>query len=664
MNGTQTLKTNGGHHHKITAAALLITLGIIYGDIGTSPLYVLKAIIGTSVISPELVLGGLSCVFWTLTMQTTLKYVMLTLNADNKGEGGIFSLYALVKRLKVKWLIFPAIIGGSSLLADGIITPAISVSSAVEGLRAIPSFTGINTVPIVILIIAGLFLIQQFGTDKVGKSFGPVMFIWFSMLAILGILQIQHNVGVFKALNPWYAYNLLVNTSHGFWVLGAVFLCTTGAEALYSDLGHCGKENIRVSWTFVKTTLVLNYFGQGAWLLQSTGSTLKDINPFYGIMPEWFLLPGIIISTIAAVVASQALISGSFTLINEAMRLNFWPKLKVVYPTELRGQLYIPFMNWTLLACCIGIVLLFRESANMEAAYGFAIVLAMLMTSTLLTYYMVINRYNKLFVGIIITVFLAIETAFFIAQMNKFVHGGWVTILISMILVAIMWSWYNSRNIKNRYVEYVKFRHYKKLLKDLSEDESVAKYSTHLIFMTSATHPEEIESKIIYSITQKQPKRADIYWFLHVDVVDEPYTTDYKIKVIEEGKIFRIDFVLGFRVAPRINLLFRKVVEDMVRHNEVDLTSRYESLKRNGVLGDFRFVVIQRHISPDNDFPLYERIMLDIYNVLKHISQPEEKAFGLDTSSVTIEKFPLIISPAQGINLHRLVEEDDVAPHS
>ena len=365
-------------HSKLTTGGLLISLGIIYGDIGTSPLYVMKAILGDYVISRDIVLGGISCIFWTLTLQTTLKYVIITLNADNHGEGGIFALFALVKKTKIKWLIIPAIIGGSALLADGIITPPISVSSAIEGLRLFNP--KINTVPIVIGILIGLFTIQQFGSKIVGKFFSPIMLVWFTMLGVLGFLQIMTDASVFTAINPYYGYKLLQVHPEGYFVLGAVFLCTTGAEALYSDMGHCGRKNIRISWIFVKLMLLLNYFGQGAYLINHEGKTLSEIggnvkNPFYLIMADWFMPVGIVIATMAAVIASQALISGSFTLINEAMRLNFWPKVKIKYPTELKGQLYIPSINWLLLLGCIGIVLYFEESGNMEHAYGLAIVL-------------------------------------------------------------------------------------------------------------------------------------------------------------------------------------------------------------------------------------------------------------------------------------------------
>lgn len=647
------------HGHTLSAAGLLVTLGIIFGDIGTSPLYVLKAIVGDNPINTDVVLGGISCIFWTLTLQTTLKYVVLTLRADNKGEGGIFSLYTLVKKTKVKWLMFPAVIGGSAILAEGIITPPISVSSAIEGLRMIEPLSHIRTVPIVIIIIILLFGIQQFGTKSIGKLFGPVMLVWFCTLAVLGVASLSGNWSVLKAINPYYAYELLADHPEGFWILGAVFLCTTGAEALYSDLGHCGRQNIRISWIFVKTALLLNYFGQGAWLIANEGEMLvreglPTINPFFALMPEWFLPFGIGLATIATIVASQALISGSFTLINEAIRLNFWPKVKIKYPSELKGQLYIPSVNWLLCVGCILVVLHFEESSNMEAAYGLTIILGMLMSSRLLTYFMKIKRYwAPLIWGFVVT-YLIVEISFFVAQMDKFAHGGWISLLIAVVLSSTMFIWFYARKIRNRYVEFVKLADHLPILEDLSRDLSVPKYATHLVYLTSANNREEIESKIIYSIMQKQPKRADIYWFVHVDVVDEPYRMEYKVNEFIHDDVIRIDFRLGFRVAPRVNLMFRRVVEDMVRNKEVDITSRYKSLNKNNVIGDFRFIVIEKFLSYENELPIHEKVILDIYGVLKHMSLSEEKAFGLDTSSVTVETVPLIIAPTKELNLKRV----------
>jgi KUP system potassium uptake protein len=637
--------------NKVTTGGLLITLGIIFGDIGTSPLYVLRAIIEKAVITEELVLGGVSCIFWTLTLQTTIKYVLITLRADNHGEGGIFALYALVRR-RAKWLVFPAIIGGSTILADSIITPSISVTSAVEGFTSISK--DIQIIPIVIVILAFLFFLQQFGTNILGRTFGPVMFIWFTMIALLGLYTISTNWEILKAVNPYYAAKLLYHYPHGFWLLGSVFLCTTGAEALYSDLGHCGRKNIQVAWFAVKLALLLNYFGQGAWLLNNVGQTLSGRIPFYAIMPEWFLLFGIIISTLAVIVASQALISGSFTLINEAIRLNLWPKVKINYPTVLRGQLYVPSINWFLWLGCTAVVLHFRESSLMEGAYGLSIVVTMIMTSILLCYYLYIIRTPKILLSTFILIYFSIEIAFLIALSNKFIHGGWITPMIASGLIAVMWIWYSARKIRNKYVEFVKLDGYLELLKELSHDPLVSKFSTHLVYLTTANRINEIEAKVIYSIFQKQPKRADIYWFIHVNVEDKPYTMEYKVTELVKGVAVRIDFNLGFRIEPKINLMFRCVVEDMVANKEVDITSRYESLNRKKIIGDFKFVVIEKYLSYDHELPFYEKLIINSYLLLKDISLSEEKAFGLDLSSVLVEKVPLIIQPQSSIKLRRI----------
>ncbi|WBO85904.1 KUP/HAK/KT family potassium transporter [Hymenobacter yonginensis] len=637
-------------HTAISTAGLLIALGIIYGDIGTSPLYVMKAIVPEQ-ITPMLVYGGISCVFWTLTLQTTIKYVMLTLNADNNGEGGIFSLYALVRR-RGAWLSAVAIIGGSALLADGVITPPISVSSAIEGLETV--YPNIPTVPIVIGIIAGLFLLQSFGTQIVGKAFGPIMFVWFSMLAALGVNGILDHPEILKALNPYYAYDLLVNYPGGFWLLGAVFLCTTGAEALYSDLGHCGKGNIRISWVFVKTCLVLNYMGQGGWLLAHQGEMLNKRNPFYELMPEWFLLIGIGIATIAAIIASQALITGSFTLVAEAIRLNMWPKVKLNYPTDVKGQLYVPSMNRLLLLGCIAVVLYFQKSENMEAAYGLAITLTMLMTTILLTIWLRTKRVPLPAIALFVLVYGAIEGSFLIANLIKFPHGGWVSLAIGATLMGVMYVWLRAFYIKRRLTEFVKIEPYVEALKELSNDETVSKYATHLVFMSSAERQSEIESKIIYSIFQKRPKRADIYWFVHVDTTDEPYTMEYKVTELAQDDVFRITFRLGFRVEQRINLYFRKVVEDLVRNKEVDITSRYESLSKQHVTGDFRFVVLEKFLSVENEFPWAEKLVMQAYFYIKQFIASEDKYFGLDTSSVKVEKVPLVITPVRDVALKRI----------
>jgi KUP system potassium uptake protein len=643
------------HQQKLSAGGLLVSLGIIFGDIGTSPLYVLKAIMGERQIDEFLIVGALSCIFWTLTLQTTLKYVTLVLRADNKGEGGILSLYTLVRRKqRILFIpaIIPAIIGGGTLLADGMITPPISVSSAIEGLRFFNA--EIQTIPIIIGIIAGLFIMQQFGTKKIGKAFGPLMLIWFLMLGILGAQWLYADLAVLKALNPMHGFALLTEYPEGFWLLGAVFLCTTGAEALYSDLGHCGRENVRVSWIFVKICLLLNYFGQGAWLLAHTGEVLNGRNPFFTLMPSWFLIFGIIIATSATVIASQAMLSGSFTLINEAMKLDLWPKMKVHYPTELRGQMYIPSLNWILMAGCIFIVLYFRESSSMEAAYGLAITLTLFMTTILLGKWLVFQRWPIALIIGLMFFYMTIEGAFLIANLEKFQHGGYVTLCIAGIISFIMLVWHQSREIKHKLAEYVNIDGYLPTLIQLREDKQVPKYATHLVYLTSSRKSHEIDAKIIYSIIQKQPKRADVYWFIHVEVTEEPYTMEYKVTPLVDNDVIRIDFYLGFRVPQHINVLYRMVVEDLVKKGEVDITSRYESLKTNSITGDFRFVVLEKYFSSEYAFTLWERMVLKSYFFIKKFSLSEARGFGLDTSSVTVEKVPITVSSREQYKLKRI----------
>ncbi|GAA4796622.1 KUP/HAK/KT family potassium transporter [Olivibacter ginsenosidimutans] len=637
--------------HKLNGAGLLISLGVIFGDIGTSPLYVFKAIIGDDVINADLIYGGLSCIFWTLTLQTTIKYVIITLRADNKGEGGILSLFSLVKR-RAKWLIFPAMIGAASLLADGMITPPITVSSAIEGLKIYNK--DLPTVPIVIAIISVLFIIQRFGTSVVGRLFGPLMFVWFTMMGVLGIGYLVELPGILKAINPYYAIHILITYPDALFILGAVFLCTTGAEALYSDLGHCGRSNVRISWIYVKICLLMNYFGQGVWLYQHQGTYLNDQNPFYLLMPQWFLTSGIVIATIAAIIASQAMISGSFTLISEGVRLNIWPKVRINYPSNQKGQLYVPSINTILWLGCMVVILIFRESRNMEAAYGLAINLTFVATTILMVAYLLKRHTSKYLVGLFFITYMVIELAFLAANGVKIEHGGWLTLLLASVLFSVMLSWWWARKIKNNFVRYVDIENYYPILSELTADETVPRFASQLVYLTSANFRSEIESKILYSILQKKPKRADVYWLVHVDVTDEPYTSEYKVDHLIKGKLIRIDFRLGFRVEQRISLLFRKVVEDLVKNNEVEITSRYKTLQKYHMVGDFRFVVLEKVVSRSNNLKFIQRIVMDFYNLLKHFSLSEERGFGLDSSFVTIERVPLVISETKEINIKRV----------
>jgi KUP system potassium uptake protein len=635
---------------KLSFAGFLVSIGIVFGDIGTSPLYTYTAIIGDKTITELIALGGVSAIFWTLFFQTTVKYVFITLRADNNGEGGIFSLYTLIRRYH-RWLVFPAIAGGSFLLADSIITPPISVSSAMEGLK--PHFPNIPIMPLVIGILVLLFVLQRKGTSFLGNLFGPIMMLWFTMIAILGLGELVGNFEVFKALNPYYAYRLLADYPGGFWLLGGVFLCTTGAEALYSDLGHCGRKNIQISWLYVKICLVLCYFGQAAWLLKHVGTSLTDISPFFGLVPHWFIFPAIAIATLATIIASQALISGSFTLVAEAIRLNMWPKLKIVFPSEIKGQLYIPAINWLLMFGCIAVVLFFKESKNMEAAFGLSVTLTMLMTTILLSFYLHTKKVNKAAVYALLIVFLTIEGAFLIANLKKFSHGGWVTLLLGLLIFSMMYIWYRAEEIKNKLQNFVPLEPYIPILKELSEDEKVSKYATNLIYLTSSNNSHQIEENCINSILYKQPKRADIFWFVHIEVVDEPYKMSYKTEVIAKDDIVWVTFKLGFRVAPRINLLFRMVVEEMVKNKEVSINNPYCSLDKLHIAGDFRFIVTQRFLSFENDLSFTNDFILKAYFLLKKISLPDEKEYGLDYSNVTIEQAPLILSSVKNIHLVR-----------
>lgn len=638
---------------KVTFASLLVALGIIYGDIGTSPLYTFKAIIGTKEISEMLVLGGVSCVFWTLVLQTTVKYVWLTLKADNHGEGGIFSLYSLVRRFG-KRLVIPTMIGAAALLADGMITPAISVTSAIEGLERIKGFEHIPVVPIVILVISLVFFVQRFGSHRVGKAFGPIMTIWFLLLMIMGILQIIQAPSVIRSLNPYYAYQLLTQYPHGFWILGAVFLCTTGAEALYSDLGHCGKNNIRITWGFVKLCLVINYLGQAAWLLNDAGVFLNDRNPFFEMMPEWFLLAGITIATLAAIVAAQALISGSYTLINEAMNLNFWQRVGVKQPSDTKGQIYIPSVNAILWIGCILIILYFQDSSHMEAAYGLAITLAMITTTILLSYFLLFKlHWNKFLVGIFLTIFLMIEISFFIANVVKFKEGGYITVIAGGIFFFVMYSSYFARKINNSYTKFEDLGKFSKMIVTLSNDIEIPKYATHLIYLTKADRREQIEDRIIKSIFDKKPKRADVYWFFHINRTNNPYTLDYEVSELVDDKVIKVVLNIGFKIQPKTELYFEKVIEDLIKNEELNQHLKNNVSSKYNPAIDFKFIILQAYLSVDNVFSFKESIVLKSYFFLKQFAQKDQEAFGLDRNNVITEYVPLIYQPAKVFNLQR-----------
>jgi KUP system potassium uptake protein len=644
---------------KVTSASLLVALGIIYGDIGTSPLYVLSAILDKKQITDLLVYGGVSCIFWTLVFQTTIKYIWLTLKADNHGEGGVFSLYALVRRYG-KNLVVPTILGATTLLADGIITPPISVASAIEGLNMVKGMENVIvpgnnlTVGIVIAILSALFFFQRFGTQAIGKILGPIMFVWFIILFITGMSNIIEYPSVLKALSPVYAYKLLNIYPHGFWLLGAVFLCTTGAEALYSDLGHCGIKNIRITWIFVKISLTASYLGQAAWLMHSNITDLKGSNPFFEMMPHWFLLSSIIIATAATIIASQALISGSFTLISEAMNMNFWPRVVVRQPTNIKGQIYIPSVNTILWVGCLLMILYFRNSEHMQAAYGFSITVAMMMTSYLLGFYMYYNlKWNKFAVLLILTVFGIVELSFFIANSAK-IKERWMFLFFELFIFLTMYVWYYARKINNRFVKFVDLSKHAPMLTEISQDDSIPKFSTHLIYLTKANSRNQVEDKIIKSIFSKKPKRADVYWFLHIHRTEAPYTMSYDVKELVDDKVIKINIHLGFRIQSKAEMYFKQIVKELVANKELNLHIRPDGSTKYNPEPDFKFVVIEKFLSVENEFTLRDGLLLNSYFFLKSISLSDEKAFGLDKSDVVVEQIPLVYQQSHEHELERV----------
>lgn len=642
----------------VTVASVLVALGIIYGDIGTSPLYALRAVIDKRTIDETLVYGGVSAIFWTLVIQTSIKYIWLTLKADNQGEGGIFSLYAVVKRYGKKLAVF-AILGATTLLADGIITPPISVASAVEGLSQVNGLENIFkpgsmvTISLVIVILSVLFFFQRFGTQRVGSFFGPIMSIWFLMLLVVGVSQIVSHPKILMALNPYYAYDLLVNYPSGFWLLGAVFLCTTGAEALYSDLGHCGIKNIRVSWIFVKISLVACYLGQAAWLMGQSGTTLNGRNPFFEVIPDWFLIPSIVIATFATIIASQALISGSYTLISEAMNLNFWPRVSVRQPTEVKGQVYIPSVNTILWFGCVLMILYFKSSEHMEAAYGFSITVTMLMTTVLLSYFLLYRlKWNKVLVFGILLVFALVETSFFIANVAK-IKERWMFLFFELFIFAVMYVWFFARKINNRYTNFLDLGKYSKRIKELSEDTEIPKFSTHLIYLTKANNRHEIEEKIIRSIFAKQPKRADVYWFVHINRTEHPHTLSYEVSELIDDKLIKVNINIGFRIQPKTELYFKQIVQDLVENKELNLHTRPDGSTKYNSEPDFKFVVMEKFLSVENEFAVKDGLLLKGYFLLKHLGQSDSKAFGLDKCDVIHEEIPLAYAKNCSIQLTR-----------
>lgn len=654
--------------------AVLVALGVVYGDIGTSPMYVLKSIIegngGIDQVNNELILGALSLIIWTLTLLTTIKYVWIAMKADNHGEGGIFALYSLVKKYGV-WLILPAIIGGAALLADGILTPAVTVTTAVEGLRSIPKIYEIlgdnqmRIVLITIIIISALFIIQRAGTSTIGKTFGPIMLIWFLFLAVAGVVNMGNDLNILRAFNPLRGIRLLFNhemNKAGVMILGSVFLATTGAEALYSDMGHVGKANIYASWPFVKICLILNYLGQGAWLMQNRNNPIltriEDMNPFYQMLPSQVRMFAVILSTLAAIIASQALITGSFTLVSEATRLDLMPRMKIRYPSETKGQLYIPLVNFVMLVLCLGVVIYFRSSARLESAYGLAITMTMLMTTILLFTYLRKVRKLKVFPYVFIVLFGGLEGSFLLSSLTKFFKGGYIALLIAIILLGIMLVWYYGTSIERSQANYMNITQYLPMFDKLIMDESIPYKTDNLVYITHNTKEDIIDRDVLYSIFNKKTKRAKAYWIVSVKVTDEPFTNSYTVDSFGTDYIFRVRLYLGFKVNQRINVYLRQIVTDLIKTGELPPQKpKYSIYGTGGDIGNFRFCIIRKRLSPDSDITSFGRYAIALKYAIRHVAGTQIQWYGLENSSVIIEYVPLFVKMK---TMDHLVREDNL----
>ena len=635
----------------------LVTIGIVYGDIGTSPMYVMKSILegngGITEINESFIIGSLSLVIWTITLLTTIKYVLIAMKADNHGEGGIFSLYSLVRSYG-KWLIVPAMLGGAALLADGVLTPAVTVTTAVEGLRSIPSmnhFLGSGQWKVVIItlaIITALFSVQHAGTSSIGKAFGPVMLIWFSFLGITGAAHIFQMPAVLKAFNPIYAVRVLFSPANklGFMILGSVFLATTGAEALYSDMGHVGKENIYFSWPFVKLCLILNYLGQGAWIIENRGdavlASVLDLNPFFLMLPEVMRPFAVILGAAAAVIASQALITGSYTLVSEAILLDLLPHLEIRYPSDTKGQLYIGTVNTMLWLGCSLVVLYFRSGARMESAYGLAITVTMLMTTILLCVYMKDLKKKPVLGILLLLVFGGIESIFFISSLSKFMHGGYITVLLTLLLLSLEIIWYRGTQLEMKYSTHLNIQDHIDSLVALRDDTDFPLLAHNLVYLDGEDDPSLIDRDILYSILDKDTKRAQAYWFVDIHVINEPNTMTYELETYDTDCIFRIKLNLGFKCSQRINVYLRQIVQDLQATGELPVQDKKYSIYGKSTVGTFKFCIIHKSVTTKTELSSFDEFILNAKYAIRRAAGSKERWYGLDTSSLIIENVPLI----------------------
>ena len=644
--------------NKLKFGMFLVTIGIVYGDIGTSPMYVMKSILegngGIGTVNEELILGALSLVIWTITLLTTTKYVLIAMKADNHGEGGIFSLFSLVRPYG-KWLIFLAMLGGSALLADGILTPAVTVTTAVEGLRSIPlmnTFLGegqAKVVLITLLIISALFSVQHAGTSKIGRSFGPVMLLWFSFLGGAGLLYVLQAPWILKAFNPVYAVKVLFSPYNkaGFMILGSVFLSTTGAEALYSDMGHVGKENIYFSWPFVKLCLILNYLGQGVWILTNQSNSalqvIHDMNPFFMMLPEMMRPFAVLLGAAAAVIASQALITGSYTIVSEAIMLDLLPHLEIQYPADIKGQLYIGTVNKILWIGCTLVVLYFRSGARLESAYGLAITVTMLIDSVLIFFFLRFVKGKKLLCWVVFAIFGAIESVFFASSLTKFMHGGYVTVFMTLVILCVMVVWYRGTQLEKKFCHSLNLADHVPALRQLSTDTSMPMLCNNLVYLERQGESGTIDRDILYSILDKDPKRAQAYWFVSVDVMDEPDLLQYEVDTYGTDFIFRIRLKLGFKCDQRINIYLRQIVQDLQASGDLPLQDKKYSIYGKSTVGTFKFCVIHKAVPHKAELGGFDRTILSTKYTIRKLIGSQPKWYGLDTAIVITERVPMIV---------------------
>ena len=664
-------------NNRLSLAGIIVALGVVYGDIGTSPMYTMAALIsgngGLQNISTDFILGSVSLIFWTLTIVTTTKYVLIALRADNHGEGGIFALYTLVRK-KAKWLIIPAMIGGATFLADGMMTPAVTVTTAIEGLKGVTIFNSVwihnqkTVILVTVIILSILFFIQRFGTEAIGRAFGPIMMLWFTCLALIGLYSLADDWSFLRALNPLYAVQTLFSpqNKNGLFILGSIFLATTGAEALYSDMGHVGRNNIYGSWPYVKICLLINYLGQAVWINQIKDQPLfqqmDGLNPFFAMIPSQFRLAMTFLAAMAAIIASQALISGSYTLVSEATKLKILPRLRMVYPTNFKGQLYIPAVNNIIWILCLGIVIFFQTSARMSAAYGLEITITMIMTTILLNAWLATSNFNKFFAKLIVIFFFSIETIFLITNSIKYLHGGYVTLGIALVIIMIMIIWQYGELLKNDntfHREYVSLLAYKNQLKNLSQDQSMPLYATNLVYLTHVHNGYKIKKDILYSILDKRPKRAQVYWFVTVNVTDNPYTTAYSVDTYNTNYMVNVQLYLGFRMEQKVNLFLRQIINEMMIKGELPRQPQQYTTIPDRSVGDFTFVLIQEVLSPDTQLDNLKKNIIQARLWLQKYTVTPAIWFGLSYSDVIEERVPLALGRMRSDRL-RLVKREPI----